>query len=165
MAFDTFMKVDGIPGEAQDEKHKEWIELMSFHHQTSQPTSPTDTTAGGGTSARVNMGDMVIGKRMDKSSAKLWEACCKGTHIANISIEANRSGGDKIRYLEVKMENVVVSQVNTDAAGQNDDVPYETVSLKFAKIKWTYTQTARDTGKAMGNVVACWDLMKNAASA
>jgi type VI secretion system secreted protein Hcp len=163
MAFDTYMKIDGIPGEALDEKHKDWIELMSFHQETVQPTSPTDTSAGSGTSARVNMGDLVITKRMDKASPKLWEACCKGTHIPTISIEANRQTGDKVKYLEVKMENVIVSRVNTDATGSNEDVPHEIVSLKFAKIKWTYTQTSRETGKAMGSVMAGWDMMKNAA--
>ena len=37
MAFDTFMKVDGIPGESQDDKHKDWIELLSFSHSFTQP--------------------------------------------------------------------------------------------------------------------------------
>ena len=29
MAFDAFIKIDGIPGESTDEKHKEWIEVGS----------------------------------------------------------------------------------------------------------------------------------------
>ncbi|MBP8214834.1 MAG: type VI secretion system tube protein Hcp, partial [Propionivibrio sp.] len=33
MAFDTFIKIDGIPGESSDDKHKEWIEIVSYDHQ------------------------------------------------------------------------------------------------------------------------------------
>ena len=29
MAFDAFLKVDGIPGESTDDKHKDWIEILS----------------------------------------------------------------------------------------------------------------------------------------
>ncbi|WP_353327541.1 type VI secretion system tube protein Hcp, partial [Chitiniphilus shinanonensis] len=27
MAFDAFIKIDGIPGESTDDKHKDWIEI------------------------------------------------------------------------------------------------------------------------------------------
>lgn len=30
MAFDVFIKIDGIPGESSDDKHKEWIEVLGF---------------------------------------------------------------------------------------------------------------------------------------
>ena len=30
MAFDAFLKIDGIPGESTDDKHKDWIEVLSF---------------------------------------------------------------------------------------------------------------------------------------
>jgi type VI secretion system secreted protein Hcp len=29
MAFDGFMKIDGIPGESTDAKHNGWIEILS----------------------------------------------------------------------------------------------------------------------------------------
>ena len=45
MAFDAFLKVDGIPGESTDDKHKDWIEVLSFNHGVSQP-------AGGSGGAR-----------------------------------------------------------------------------------------------------------------
>ena len=30
MAVDYFLKIDGIDGESQDDKHKDWIEVLSF---------------------------------------------------------------------------------------------------------------------------------------
>jgi hypothetical protein len=29
-AFDSFLKIDGIPGESTDDKHKDWIEVISY---------------------------------------------------------------------------------------------------------------------------------------
>ena len=38
--------------------------------------------------------------------AKLLEACAKGQHIKDVTIELCRAGGDKLPYLEIKMEQV-----------------------------------------------------------
>jgi len=27
-AYDAFLKIDGIPGESTDDKHKDWIEIL-----------------------------------------------------------------------------------------------------------------------------------------
>ena len=35
MAFDGFIKIDGIPGESTDDKHKDWIEILSFRDRKS----------------------------------------------------------------------------------------------------------------------------------
>ena len=54
MAFDAFLKIDGIPGESGDEKHKDWIEILSFAHGLEQPAQATASSAGGATAERVN---------------------------------------------------------------------------------------------------------------
>ena len=33
-AYDAFLKIDGIAGESTDDKHKDWIEILSFNHST-----------------------------------------------------------------------------------------------------------------------------------
>jgi len=37
MAVDVFLKIDGIPGESTDDKHKEWIEILSYSHTRISP--------------------------------------------------------------------------------------------------------------------------------
>lgn len=46
MAFDAFLKIDGIPGESTDDKHKEWIEIASYRQGVSQPASATASSVG-----------------------------------------------------------------------------------------------------------------------
>lgn len=161
MPFDAYLKIDGIPGESRDDQHKDWIQLIAYNHQMTQPASATDNTAGAATSAKVNFGDMIVTKYMDKSSPKLSDACAKGTHIANVMLHAAAQTGAKNTYLEIKMENVVVSSINTDGKSTSSQYPVELVGLKFGKITWTYTQLDRTTGQKQGNVVAGWDLMAN----
>ncbi|MDR2015728.1 MAG: type VI secretion system tube protein Hcp, partial [Azoarcus sp.] len=57
MAFDAFLKIEGIPGESKDSGHDGWIEILSYHHGVNQPASKTASSAGGATAERVNFGD------------------------------------------------------------------------------------------------------------
>jgi type VI secretion system secreted protein Hcp len=162
MAFDAFLKVEGIPGESKDEKHPDWIEILSYSHGFSQPPSNTVSSVGGAGSGRVNMQDFSVVKHIDKASAKLAEACCTGKHIPSVILEICRAGGDKLKYMEYKMSDTMVSGVRPGGTSQGgDEVPLEEVAFNFGKIEWTYTQQDRKTGAAAGNVAAGWDLVKN----
>jgi len=112
MAFDAFLKIDGIPGESTDDKHKDWIEVLSFDFGMEQPSSATDSSAGGGTTERVNVEDLSVMKHLDKASPKLYEFCCNGKHIKDVTLAVCRAGGDKLKYLEVKTEQVVISSAH-----------------------------------------------------
>jgi type VI secretion system secreted protein Hcp len=166
MAFDAFLKVDGIPGESTDDKHKDWIEISRFSTAHDQPSSATGSSAGGGTTERADFHDTQVTKLIDKASPKLAEACATGKHIANVVIELCRAGGDKLRYLEIKMEDVVISSYKTEAPIKidpkgGDTFPIEDIDFNFAKIKWTYTQQKRADGTGGGNVTGGWDLIGN----
>jgi type VI secretion system secreted protein Hcp len=158
--IDAFLKVDGIPGESTDDAHKEWIEVLSFNHGIHQPTVATASSAGGAASERCEHQDFSIVKQIDKASPKLYEACCSGKHIKEILIELCRAGGDKLKYMEIKLEEVVVSNVSPGGA-KDSDVPTEAVSFNYGKIKWTYTQQKRADGSGGGNVPGGWDLTAN----
>ena len=162
MAFDAFLKIDGIPGESTDDKHKDWIEVLSFSHGMSQPSSATDSSAGGGTTERVNVSDFSVVKHLDKASPKLAELCCTGKHIATVTLELNRAGGDKLKYMEVKMEQVVIAGVSP-AGGP--DFPTESVSLNYGNIKWTYSQQKRPDGSQAGQTTGGWSLTEHKAVA
>jgi type VI secretion system secreted protein Hcp len=162
MAFDAFVKVEGVDGESQDDKHKKWIEVLSFSHGMSQPPSAVVSSAGGAGSGRVNIQDFSIVKHIDSASPKLYEACCTGKHFPSVKMELCRAGGDKLKYMEIKMSQVMVSSVRPGgSSGSGDEVPLEEVAFNFGKIEWTYVPQARGTGAGAGNIAAGWDLMLN----
>jgi type VI protein secretion system component Hcp len=47
MAIDVYLQIDGIKGESQDDKHKDWIEVTGVHWGVFQPRSATASTGGG----------------------------------------------------------------------------------------------------------------------
>ncbi|MFJ1337579.1 Hcp family type VI secretion system effector [Pseudomonas caricapapayae] len=168
MAFDAYIQIDGIPGEVLDDKHKDWIEVLGYEYGATQATSATASSSGGASSERVALSDFSIRKAVDKASAKLFEACCKGTHIAKIQLNVNRAGGDKVTYLTINLEEVVVSSVKAVAGGNQggedkavSDLPIEEISFNFARIKTTYTQQSRTDGQGGGNVTGGWDRTAN----
>jgi type VI secretion system secreted protein Hcp len=161
MAFDAFLKIDGIPGESTDDAHTDWIEVESFSHSLQQPAQATASSAGGATAERVNHGMFVINHALDKASAKIYEACCTGKHIKDVTLELCRAGGDKLKYMEIKMEQVLISEVAPSGTSNDAGFPSETVSFSYGKIKWTYTQQKRADGSGGGNVSSGWDLTAN----
>jgi len=117
MAVDYFLKIDGIPGESLDDKHKDWIEVLSFSWATSR----------GGTKHQ----DFQIVKSMDKASPLLAMASCNGKSPGQAMFVARKAGGKQpVEYLKIKLTDILISSYNT--AGSTDDNPVETVSLNFA---------------------------------
>src|ERR1700734_3907575 len=113
--FDAYLSIDGVPGGSTDDKHKDWIEVLSFGHEMSQPVSSTKSSSGGATSGRTQHGDFQITKFVDKSSPKLYDAVSNGKHFSKVSIEVCRSGGSQVKFMEIKMEQVLISKVALDS--------------------------------------------------
>ena len=162
-SFDAFLQIDGVPGEATESKHKDWIELTSIQHHVSQPTSSTKGSAGGGATGRSVHEPFVITKFIDKATPKLYEAVSSGKHFKKMKIEVCRAGGDKVKYYEVNLEEVLISSVSTSGHGAGDELPSESVSLDYGKIEWIYTQQKRADGSGGGNVAAKWSVTEGKA--
>jgi len=159
MAFDTFIKIDGIEGESTDDKHAGWIEVISYDSGVSQKASATASSAGGGSSERADFDNFSFIKQLDKASPKLAMACADGSHIDSIIVEICRAGTEKVKFMEYKMSNCIISSVKTSGGG--GDFPGESVGINFGKIEWAYTVQKRQGGGAAGNVAGGWDLQKN----
>jgi type VI secretion system secreted protein Hcp len=162
MAFDAFIKIDGIPGESTDDKHKDWIEVLSFHCGITQPTSGSASTSGGASAERANFQDFSIVKTLDKASPKLALACADGTHIKQVILELCRAGTDKVKYMEYKLSNCIISSYRPGGSANGaEKLPIEEVSFDYGKIEWTYTQQKRTDGSGGGQVAAGWNLQAN----
>ncbi|NWC84349.1 type VI secretion system tube protein Hcp, partial [Pseudomonas putida] len=68
MAFDAYIQIDTIPGEALDEKYKKWIEVIGYDFGVSQSTSATASSAGGATSGRTTVTNFTFRKYLDSAS-------------------------------------------------------------------------------------------------
>ncbi|HZX29383.1 MAG TPA: type VI secretion system tube protein Hcp [Telluria sp.] len=160
MAIDVYLHIDGIKGESNDDKHKEWIECSAVHWGIVQPKSATASTSGGHTAERAELEDISFQKLSDLSSPILMQTCAAGKTIPRARFEFMRADGDgqRIKYFEIELENVLVGQVSPHI--DPGDILGENVSLKFSKVKWKYTQQ-KIGGGAGGNTAGGWDLATN----
>jgi type VI secretion system secreted protein Hcp len=163
MAIDVYLQIDGIKGESTDDAHKGWIECEGVNWSLTQPKSATASTAGGHTAERVELSDVTFHKIADLASPILAQHCAMGKTIPKAKFEFFRADGDgkRVKYYEVELENAIVSHVaqGVAAGGMTDSV-----GLKFAKVKWRYTQQ-RIGGGAGGNTAGGWDLASNRVAA
>lgn len=164
MAFDAFLKIDGVDGESSDDGHKNWIEILSFHHGVSQPASGSRSSGGAASSERANHQDFSVVKAVDKSSPLLFLHCCNGKHVKEVKLELCRAADKKTKYLEYKLSDVIVSSVRPGGSSQGSEtLPLEEITFNYGKIEVLYTATDQKTGAAGGNVKAGWDCNANKA--
>jgi type VI secretion system secreted protein Hcp len=142
-----FLKVDTIPGESTDAKHKDWIEALSYSLGVSQ----VDT-------GKVSFNDFHFVMKSNKATAKLLEACAKGTHIPTVTLSARKAGGGQQDYLIVKFTDVLITSYQT--GGSNGDIPLEEVSFNYSKIDYDYKPEKPDGGLGVSEVFG-WDLKIN----
>jgi type VI secretion system secreted protein Hcp len=160
MAYDAFLKLDGIKGESQDAKHKGEIDIMSFSWGAVQ--TGTSAVGGGAGSGKVSLQDLHITKKVDGASPLLFLNCANGTHIKEANLVVRKAGGDQLEYLKIKLTDILVSSYQPSGhSGGGDDIPTEAVSLNFAKIEMNYQPQGAD-GKALGGpILAGWDVKAN----
>lgn len=157
MAFDAFLKIDGVEGESTRKGFEKQIELLSFSWGASNPTS---IGAGGGAGAgKASLSSFNFMKLTDASSPALFQACCSGKHFPKAKVVLHKAGGDAaVDYLVYEFEKCFVESVQWSGSSGGDDRPTEAVSLAFGKVTITYVaQTV--TGAKGSPVVGSWDVM------
>ena len=158
---DYFLKVENIPGESQDTKHKNEIELHSWSFGESNTGS--FASGGGGGAGKVQMQDFHFVKHVDKAGPKLFLACAQGEHIKSAVLTCRKAGKEQQEYLTIKFSDVLISSYRTSGSNGGDIVPLEEISLNFAKIEYEYKEQKAD-GSMAGSVKAEFNLktMKSA---
>ena len=135
-AIDMFIKIGDIQGESTNAAHGGWIELESFSHGISAPSA---AGAGGGRGAgKVTMEDLVLVKKIDKTTPLLNKACCRGEHLRKVQLECARPSDGRV-FLVITYEDVLITGVSASgvAAGAATR-PSETVKISFSRINWEF---------------------------
>jgi type VI secretion system secreted protein Hcp len=158
MAADYFLHIDGVEGESLDDKHKSWIDVMSW--SWGETNAGAHAVGGGGGGGKVAMQDFQFLTRMSKASPKLFLACAMGQHIKEAAIIGRKAGKGQQEYLKVTMSDVLVTSYQTSASEGDDTVPLDQVSLNFAKIKVEYKAQKAD-GSLDAAISAGWDVKAN----
>jgi type VI secretion system secreted protein Hcp len=156
-AVDYYLKLDGIPGESTDSKHKNEIDVESW--SWGQSNSGTHGGGSGGGAGKVNMQDFSFAMRINKASPKLSLACATGQHIKEALLTCRKAGKEQQEYLKIKFSELLVSSFQTGGS-QGEVVPIEQISLNFGKIEISYAPQKGD-GTLDSPVVHNYSLKEN----
>src|SRR5215471_13741736 len=163
MAFDTYLKIEGCPGEATTSGHVGEIEILSWSFGSSNPSTVGPGSEGSG-AGRVTISSFNFMKKVDKSSPDMWMKCCTGQHYPSALVTMNKATGGTTGqtqkpFLTYQFNEVFVDSIQWSGSTGGDDMPTESVSFSFGKIKCMYQK--QDKTGAVGNpVFGDWDIQK-----
>jgi type VI secretion system secreted protein Hcp len=124
----TFLKLDGVKGEATQKDHKGEIDISSFS------IGAGSGQGSSGRAGKATFSSFTITKRIDKVSPSLFKAAATGQHFKHATVTFARKAGGKLHdYLEYKMTQALVSSIQDGTSGGGK--PTEQISFGFAKIE------------------------------
>jgi type VI secretion system secreted protein Hcp len=157
---DYFLKIDGVKGESQDDKHKDEIHVSSFSFGvTNAGTGGSNLGSGGG---RSNVQDMHFTKTVDAASPNLFIGCATGKHFPNAIVTVRRAGEKPQEYLTYKLTEVYISSITT-SGHEGGGIAQESVSLNFSKVELNYTPQNADGSPGAKNTKT-YDVKANKSS-
>jgi type VI secretion system secreted protein Hcp len=147
MAFDAFLKIEGIDGESTDKAHPGEIEIESFSWGVTNQGNASSGGGGGGGKAVVQ--DFHFTMPLSKASPALMLACATGRHFQSATLTCRKAGGTQAgEFLKVELSDVLVSSYSTgehlidtqySLIGGDDNLPTDQASLNFVKIDFLFT--------------------------
>jgi type VI secretion system secreted protein Hcp len=156
-AVDYFLKIDSIPGESTDSKHKNEIDIQSW--SWGESNSGSQSAGGGGGAGKVSMQDFSFTMGINKASPKLFLACATGQHLKEALLTCRKAGKEQQEYLKIKFSDLLVSSYQTGGSA-GDVVPVDQIALNFAKIEFSYS-TQKPDGSLDSPVVHNYSLKDN----
>jgi len=154
MAFDAFLKLEGVKGSAMAKGFEKEIPILSFSIGGINTRSSAETGAGAG---KGQVQDFSLMKYTDKASPTLFQACLSGQHFPKASITLRKAGGTQIPYLTFDLEEVFITSFQ-QSGSSGSDVPNDSFSLSFAKIETTYQPQDAKGNKDGEAIVGAWDV-------
>ena len=162
MALDMFINMGAkIKGESRDKVQgpKGDIDILTWNWSMSQ--SGSTHVGGGGGSGKPSFSDITFTKYIDSASQALMGSLAKGSHIDKCVLLVRKAGEGQQKYVEITMEEVLVTSVKTGAYG-NEDRLGESVSLNFAKVSFDYYKQDSKGATASAGVFK-WNIAENVA--
>jgi type VI secretion system secreted protein Hcp len=110
----------------------------------------------------VSLRDFHFTMMINKASPKLMLACATGEHLKKAVLVCRKAGKDQQEFLKVTLTDCLVSsyQTGTGNSANGSVIPFEHITLNFAKIEKEYREQKAD-GSLGGAVKAGYDVKQN----
>ncbi len=150
-AFECFLRLDTVPGNAQNSFHRDEIVVLAF--------SSGITNAAG--AARPTFQDLTVLKPVDRATPLLALKAARGESINEAILTCRQVASPNAIIYQLRLTDVVVSSTRTTGdALQN--VLLEEVTLRYGTIRWEVTPVLPD-GRPLAPVRSGFDVTNNRA--
>ncbi len=142
-----FMQIEGVEGPYEVAGLGEDLFAIDSYSQALYLPS----SEGGGharTISTPNIGEFVVSKKVDSSTALLMQALCKAETYDEIKVFdcVTESGAEQPTPVStITMSNVVIRQLSY--SGANEMEPTQVLSMTFDKIHWAISSVDRMSGE------------------
>ena len=154
---DAFLKLDGVPGESSDAKHKGEIDLESFSFGVKQ-TATTGSAGGGAGAGKAEFSSFRFEKLYDSSSPKLFLGTASGEHFKSAVVTFRKRDAEQQEFLTYKFDDVLIEHY--DQGGTQEPPLLEDVGMTFRKVEISYRPQNAD-GSLGDAITASWDVAAN----
>lgn len=151
---DMFLKVESgrqgqIKGEAQDEKHKDEIDVLAWSWGMRAQTG----MGAGGAAGKATVHELNIVKLVDSASTGLMSAMRNNDLIKKAVLTVRKAGGSALEYFKITIEKgrITALDVESGIAGAETALT-EKLSLAFQKISVEYVPQDKD-GQPRGSML------------
>jgi type VI secretion system secreted protein Hcp len=137
---DMFLKIETarqgpIKGEAQDEAHKDEIDVKDWSWSMEAKTA----LSGGGISPKATLNELNIIKQVDSASTGLMSAMRNNDLIKKAVLTVRKAGGNPHEFFKINIENGRITELEVDTASFTSTGQLsEKLSLAFQKISVEY---------------------------
>jgi type VI secretion system secreted protein Hcp len=150
---DCFLKLDQVPGEANDSAFAGEIEVVGWNWGIS---SLGNQVGGSRPKAAPDVRHFTFHHLVDSATAGLWSRCANNALIPTGLLTQRRAGGTSAqRFLKIEFKQVRIVEVGVVMSEENL-IPLETVSFAFEQVTMDYTPQAGTGGSQSGRHSFNW---------
>ncbi len=156
-----FLNYEGVKGESSDQGHKGWIDLEDLQWGTSRSITSSTSTQGDRESSNAVITDLIVTRRMDSATPKLFlESCCGTGKNVIIHLTKTGKGSGTDVYMEYKLKNALISKYKVISRSKDVERPTEELKISFIDMEVKYTPYDED-GNAEAPIVVGFDTASN----
>ena len=150
---DYFLKLEGIKGESQDEKHKDEIDVLSFSWGVSQ--TGTFAHGGGGGEGKASFHDFHFTTKVSKASPTLFLDCASGMHIKEAVVVGETSSDvdrGASQFFKYTFSDVIISSYQDAGSAGGEVIDSAALSYRSVKVEATPGVRVDISAAAFGNL-------------
>ncbi len=156
-----FMFREGIKGESSDKFHKDWMDIESIEWRIGRKITSQTSTRGDRESSNPEYSELLLFKRMDSATPKIFIESCYGggkTVIIECTKTGSGNGGDV--YMQYRLENALISHYAIHVKSKRGKRPLEAIKVSFKRLDQRYI-TYDENNVAQAPIAVGYDTARN----